>query len=285
MGNCLFEKLKGIVDNDNLLKVGEIEVNVSLSSQKNNVKINTIDEGTITLIGEGYIIQNGQNYKSIPQSNTYFSLPAGDYKLRITNKYKVVLLEAMEGVNIDDFEYMDSLSYVQGYNFTGDIKVLEKFKDNINFSMAVNNSMGITGNLTSVPGFIQNKDWRLQNTGVTGDISAFGTSGLKDCLISFSPGITGSLEGLVAALTQNGTTSGTKNLRLKGSGVTIGGVIQPLHDTVSKLVILSPTSYYYQDCTDADLNDSSKAGYVYAKNVPSSQVETWRNNNNTVTEF
>ena len=50
MENCLVTKLKSVVNNDNLVRIGEYKMHINLSSAKQSVKF-LGSGGTITILG------------------------------------------------------------------------------------------------------------------------------------------------------------------------------------------------------------------------------------------
>ena len=89
-------RLKGVVNNDTLKKIGELRVKVSKMSNptgENRVIIlNTQKPLTITVNGDGYITdstlsENKGKILSIPVGSSTFYVSNGDYTLSIPNKY------------------------------------------------------------------------------------------------------------------------------------------------------------------------------------------------------
>lgn len=120
MGNCLVTKLKGVVDNDNLKKVGCIKLHVIVGA---NASINRLGESTspycsVEIIGEGHFssTQGGSdNIGTKRVSSTTLYPSAGEYDIEISNKYALVNLtmSSITVVSMDaaDFDYTNLRSF------------------------------------------------------------------------------------------------------------------------------------------------------------------------------
>lgn len=132
MENCYVTQLKASVDNDSLLKLGEIEIDVHSvnnpidETQWLNFAANVGDSINVEVIGDGYIIK-GNSYASgtnvgknvtindISFDQTqddarppFYYLSNGDYKIRITSKYDIDILtltSALAGISLENFRY------------------------------------------------------------------------------------------------------------------------------------------------------------------------------------
>lgn len=290
MKNCLVTKLKGVVDNDNLVKIGEYKMHISLANNVANSKING-SGGTITILGNNnyYFTQNGQQVKTISYSNTVFTWPAGEYDVLFTNKYGITICERVEGFDLDVLSFSKGLTYIGSQNNArGDLSFLKD--KHLPTGLAINvastgTNKGLTGSLSSIAPAVKNVNVILSTTSITGDIALLGNTGNKQISVVYSRYITGSIEGLVEALVSdpiNPFTSGTKNVLIAGSGVTINGKVQSIANEAIKLVMEDPTHWYYPSKSNDNIDNPNIQVTIYAKNPTAEQISAWEANNNIV---
>lgn len=110
MGNCLVTKLKGVVNNDNLLKVGEIEVNFSENFAKSIYLLGSSEgiEFDVRVIGEGNVQVSSSDPTSLGKEvHTHGTiwLSSAVTKIRISSKYDFV------DTNLEGKVYCEDLSY------------------------------------------------------------------------------------------------------------------------------------------------------------------------------
>lgn len=290
MENCLVTKLKGVVDNDNLVKIGEYKMHISLASAIANAKI-AGNDGTITILGNNnyYFTQKGQQVKTISYSNTVFTWPAGEYDVLFTNKYGITICEGVTGFDLDVLSFSKGLTYIGSQsNARGDLSFLKD--KHLTAGLAINSTSftynrGVTGSLSSIAPAVKNVNVMLISTSIVGDIASLGNTGNKQISVVYSRYITGSLEGLVEALASDPTnpfTSGTKNVHIAGSGVTINGSVQPIANVAIKLVMEDPTHWYYPSNNNDYIDNPNYQVTIYAKNPTAEQISAWEAKNNIV---
>lgn len=287
MKNCLVTKLKSIVDNDNLLKVGEYKMHINLSSDALRAKIMGMD-GTITILGNNnyYFTQNGQQTKTIKYSNVPTTWPAGEYDVLFTNKYGLLGCDGAYGIDLEVFTFSNNLHYIRTLgNAHGDITFLKGKNLNSGITL-IGKNPGVTGPLSSIASAVgANTGVTLSFTSVVGDIALLGKSGSAILSVVGCKHITGSLEGLVAALVSDPTnpfTSGSKRVSIYGSNVTINGKVNNVADDVINLIMEDATHWYYPSKSNDKIDNPSYNVTIYAKNPTGEQIAAWEANNNTV---
>lgn len=148
---CLVTKLQGVVNNSNLLKIGDMPIYVRKSNDAKasqyKLTIKTLKDSKVEIIGDGYFTDEGMvtnkgKIISIPANTSttlYFS--NGDYEARVSNKYDIDMFYLTEdgsgnnnflSINLDDLRFsynLTSLSLSNSKSY-GDIKNLQG-KDNI----------------------------------------------------------------------------------------------------------------------------------------------------------
>lgn len=286
MKNCLVTKLKSVVNNDNLVKIGEYKMHVNVDSAT-DVKIAGSD-GTITILGNNnyYFTKNGQQTKTIEYSNVAATWPAGEYDVLFTNKYSITICERANGIDLEVLSFSDGLIYISAYNVRGDISFLNGKNLSLGIMLSGDENKNVTGPLSAVASAVSsNQSVRLTNTSIIGDIALLGKTGSALLSVVKSPYITGSIEGLVAALVSNPInpfTSGSKKVYIAGSSVTINGQVNQTSDEDISLIMEDATHWYYPSKANNKIDNPSYNVTIYAKNPTEEQITAWRANNNTV---
>ena len=100
MGKCLVTKLNGTVNNQSLLRIGELRFEVRKVSSPNQYSqgfmFNVNKETTLEIIGDGYftdktLVENkGKTMTLSPSYDVYVYVSNGDFQLAILNKYSLV---------------------------------------------------------------------------------------------------------------------------------------------------------------------------------------------------
>lgn len=248
MKNCLYTKLKGSVDNDNLVKIGEFCFD--FTADENNIVVIATNHtnSTYRLIGDGYFTNNDgtENYGNefvTPDGASYVKLN-GNGKIFIPGKYDLnlfVINRTKPGtikIDIENFAYSDRIiSYFVCDNtrFYGQLnklagKVSSRFEciasdkqdDLASFVEGFLNNTSIEGNhtLTIKSNSTNNVNLRLFEgrtdltvlvQGCVGDFKYLGdTKSLAlDCTDEQAVGITGSIEEFVQRKILNGMNTGT----------------------------------------------------------------------------
>ena len=260
MENCLVTKLKSVVNNDNLVGIGEYKMHINLSSAEPYVKF-AGNSGTITILGNNnyYFTQNGQQTKTINYSNVVATWPAGEYDVLFTNKYAITLCDRAKGIDLEVFAFSNGLNYISAFNAHGDITFLNGKNLNLGISLTGDTNKNITGPLSVVASAVSaNQSIKLNNTSIVGDIALLGHTG--------------------SAL----FTSGSKRLFIAGSGVTINGKVNSVNDDIISLIVEDATHWYYPSMANDKIDNPIYNVTSYAKNPTEEQIAAWQANNNTV---
>lgn len=288
MENCLVTKLKSVVNNDNLVGIGEYKMHINLSSAQPSVKIMG-SGGTITILGNNnyYFTQNGKQTKTIEYSNNNATWPAGEYDVLFTNKYGLQGCERASGIDLEVFAFSNNLNYINIVKDAhGDITFLNGKNLSLGIELKGGKNKNVTGPLSVVASAVStNKGIKLMNTSIVGDIALLSHTGSALLSVVNSPYITGSIEGLVDALVSNPInpfTSGSKKLFIAGSSVTINGKVNSVRDDTTSLIIEDATHWYYPSMANDKIDNPIYNVTIYAKNPTEEQIAAWEANNNTV---
>lgn len=235
MAQCLITKLKGVVNDDSIMHLGELRIKVSSASEPTGktqgLNVQFSKDVSLEIIGDGYFTDNtlsqnlGKTMKVTSQSasqstNIYHS--NGDYEIAILDKYSLGKLTFYSNTE-------SSVTVADMSNRSIDIGELA-YSDAINsVNMA---STEVTGDISAFNGKKSLNAVNLMNSQVYGDISAFKGCNLSSLVASYTK-ISGNLSSL-----QDITTLGILNL----SETDVRGDIFSL----SKLVNLS--SLYVSGC-------------------------------------
>lgn len=210
MGNCLVTKLNGSVDNKELLKIGELRININKSSNPSGsnreITIGVRSSATLEIVGDGYftdktLAQNNGKTKVINGNNNTIYVSNDVKKLSIISKHDIKSL-ALKG-NISEMQLIDlkycklinSLSINNSTLITGDIEILKEIP---NFSDILAEYSGISGDIASLKDKINIVRLRVSNTLVGGDISNLSklTSLTSLSLGNINVSVTGDLNSL-----------------------------------------------------------------------------------------
>lgn len=258
MGKCLITKLQGVVNNDNLLKIGECRVYNSTSSSTADATFTISSKEAMTIVGHGLTIEGGSSYVVGASGDTVLVLSNTNGYVEIPNKNNLLGLKIGKNsgtlvgstyIDLSCLEYANNLTelYVSSDNehHFGDIAnlpALETLRSNetrwtddiarIGFlpslkTLYLENSNYTHGSIASI---VSSKFPKLENLllihnfGITGSISDLGSlTTLKNLNVTDSIAVMGDISDLASRMVANGRTSGTLSVTGTGSGVTHNG--------------------------------------------------------------
>lgn len=208
MGKCLITKLNGIVNNDNIQKLGELKfqllpvssptvdtegiilkfsknTSVAISGNAyftdsslsaNNGKTVDFTENNIQLI----YVSNNDGYLSILDKYAIMTLQVSYSKamlnldlLKFTNKLETLVCKALGNIsNLGNFKNISTIQII-GDELYGDIKSL---KDAANLKILEIESLNITGNISSLSKLDKCNRIMLKGAVLTGDLSDLPTN-------------------------------------------------------------------------------------------------------------
>ena len=183
MAKCLVTKLNGTVDNNNLLRIGEIRLfNTKLSNPTKNTQFMALTfskDTNLEIVGDAYFTDStlaenkGKTISCLANKKTSFYVSNNDCQIAILDKYSLVAAEtnAHKVGDLEDFRFSKDLSFIaiKGTEQTGDIanlKNLTALTSLVLSSTQVNGDISVLKNLTALTTL------SLDNTQVNGDISA-----------------------------------------------------------------------------------------------------------------
>ena len=214
MGNCLVTKLKGTVQNSNLLRVGEMRIYVhridNPSSETQRINLNFTEDVKLEIIGNGYFTNNtlvsnlGKSLIAKANVETLVYVSNGDFEIAILNKYALTKIninnKKIAIKDIADLKYSSSLNYlginsVENVGYFSDIKSLTNLSylaisnANINGNLRdlkpltnlayliIGNTLNkITGNVSSLKDMTRLNSLAIQNSDVIGDLATLPSS-------------------------------------------------------------------------------------------------------------
>lgn len=202
MGKCLVTKLSGIVNNDSLLRVGEIRFSISAvsnpTSESQKLSISYATDSSLEIIGNGYFTDStlsknlGKSRNVNTGSNTVY-VSNGNFSLIAKNKYKIesITIGTAYSFDIEDVKWSSMYNITANYtNTEGDISSLASITrfqtidlsytkvagDIASLSKLTNSKVlsficdRVRGNLSSLQGLTKLQLLRLKN--VSGDVSS-----------------------------------------------------------------------------------------------------------------
>lgn len=238
MEKCLITKLKGVADNDSLLKMGEARIKVSKIIQGDiNLRVLTLEveqpttiyttgEGVFSTTPEGLVTNPLTSYTMNPSAyDFYFS--NGDYEIHWDNKYSTIVVQStMSGdfdngfeIDIDDFSYsVINMLFFEVSTIKGSLKSLENSKEwlyDLEFiGTKSHGNLNIDDLPDKMPVF---RYFASDDPSIGGDIIKFKNSLEIDTLDIVGSVITGELNDLAQAQYDNGRTSG--DIVVYGNGI------------------------------------------------------------------
>ena len=183
MVKCLVTKLNGSTDNKELLKLGELRININKSSSPSgsnrSITIGVKSSATLEIVGDGYftditLSQNNGKTKVINGNYNTIYVSNDVKKLSIISKYDIKSLSLIGNISemqLIDLKYCKLISGLFITNstlITGDIEVLKEFP---NFADIIAEYSGISGDIVSLKDKIDIVRLKMSNTLVGGDIS------------------------------------------------------------------------------------------------------------------
>lgn len=179
MKKCLVTKLNGIVNNNSILKMGEMRIKVnkinSPTSTSQNIKIGFTNNVNISIIGNGFFtdetLTNNMGTQKTVSSREKLYLSNGDYEISISDKYSIEYLETFTSsetnktLNIEDVKFSNSCTSIwlqKSTSVSGDISALSNLtalKDSVLLQ-----KLTLTGDLAKIP---SNVKWFTNYKGVS----------------------------------------------------------------------------------------------------------------------
>lgn len=182
---CLVTKLNGVVNNSELLKLGELRIDVlqeaSLTGSTSNLVLQASKEIPIEIIGNGFFtdegltINKGKKLSINPNIPTAIYLSNGNYSIAIYDKYNLTSISVNKhGVKFD-LSILKYLTNLQTINLSG---------------------TQITGDIQSLQNLTNLQTLRVNSTQVVGDIQSLKSLSLLSTLECFHTKIAGNISSL-----------------------------------------------------------------------------------------
>jgi hypothetical protein len=187
MTKCLVTKLNGSVDNNALLRIGEMRIKVEdvVSPTKNTqgFSLSFIEPTTVEIVGDGYftdntLTENKGKSINITSSDEIFVNQATTVAIR--NKYKLKTIDILvfagipygenKVLKLDDLKYSSALIklHFPKVQLTGDI---ENLKNLTALTTLVLNNTNVTGDIENLKNLTALTTLNISNTALKGDIS------------------------------------------------------------------------------------------------------------------
>ena len=271
--NCLEKTLKGTVDNDNLLKIGEMlisHVGTPTANTRFNVQINMASAYINVKNGKVYDKSSGQEITSPYRlgPNTPYNFSFDGYGSEFTiGKYDIERIVDNTGIcylNVDDLKYSPKLTYldinsnycfgnvkslenlpltylqINGDGLIGDISSIGKLTSLTRLQLTRSNISGNINTLRNLTSLNQNCSFAYNDL-LIGDVSEFGywTGMTGRSIVIIGTNITGTIESFAQKLVANSAADGTYTIVSSGANVTYNGV----KVNYSAIVTISGSNY------------------------------------------
>ena len=213
MKKCLITKLNGIINNDSILRVGELRLSFTPTGSSKELSIG-LESQKLSIIGNGYFtnasgLNLGKTIDSSASGTTTFYVSDGEFELSIPNKYKLYGLK-VKNCSISDLaelKYSPLFEYFETVNFkvSGDIASLSELKS---LKILGLSSTQVSGNVASLSGLKNLTNLGLSGTQVSGDIASLAGMTKLDYVSLANTQVSGDVASL----------SGLKNLTILFAG-------------------------------------------------------------------
>lgn len=216
--DCLVTKLKGVIDNDSLAKLGSIKINATYKENATDNDLALLLRATepikVIAKGNGCVatsiagLANEDKELTIPVGASYATVyfKNATYPIEITGKYNIVFIDQMSSSNIftidlEEVKYASSLSAFTSCKAVGDINVFEN--NQVIKDLDISDSEAI-GNISALASCQNLETLRAARTAIDGDISSLSKLTSLIALEIGNSNIEGSIESFVEGQYDNG---------------------------------------------------------------------------------
>lgn len=254
--NCLVTKLKSVVNNSNLPKLGEFLINCSTTrcggtttEAMRRIWLRAQDGKTITITAEGkefVDMGTGQTYTTYTGIGNApgrpFAFPDGEYNIHISSMYDIQGINNVDDVSIDTYGTAPSnFFYINIDNLYTSLSAIhwQLILANGTIKADLNNCRDIWMSWGDSSYPIQNQTLDLSlltnntllttfkadevKSNVFGDIAVFGNKLFFYNIVAVHSTIYGSLDAMLATQVANGRTDGTLVAAIWGGNITYQG--------------------------------------------------------------
>ena len=232
MNKCLVTNLSGVVDNPDLLRLGEMRIKVRKLNTEYEHRALTLSfskETNITITGDGYFTDKesasnkGKQIVVPANTQTIVYISNGDYDINIYNKYDLTFFvdyafgvvnapqKSGFSINIEDFKYSRNITRIIAAEASGDIAAVKNLTALTSLALSntqvsgdiaavknLTNLTSLTTRLSNITGDISNlssltKLASAQLNSVSGNVLALNSTKLTNLIISNSGGLSGDL--------------------------------------------------------------------------------------------
>lgn len=198
MSKCLVTTLKGIVNDEDLLKIGEFKIKVntvdSPSNKTQGITVRFSKNTTLTIEGNGNFTDKdlsenrGKTLDIVANTTTYVYFSNGDFNISFPDKYSLTSLSLFaEEVGSDSTIQNKSVS-TESFEFSKDIDTLRLSAENVTGDFAsVKNLSKLTalniskvdvyGDISAIKYLNKLTYINMEDTSVTGDVSSIANLG------------------------------------------------------------------------------------------------------------
>jgi hypothetical protein len=243
--DCLVTKLKGVVDNDNLSKLGVLQYEVYVDNGKAfGIKCANAGESVITLknatvasVVRGTVIDSTHVSIGVEgqSGNTFVTINENisSVIVEVSNKYNITYLgdtgiKAIKG-GLAETDYLSELAKLCLNNYGSDSNLSAfanaKYTDSLKLLYIDNSGGKMSGDISSLSIFKNLQNFRCtNNTAINGNILSFDTLTDLAALNIDGTRISGTVEEFVAAQRTAGRTTGSIQLGYTMALVTYNGL-------------------------------------------------------------
>ena len=261
MGKCLVTKLNGSVENNELLRLGEMRMKIAktaeYTSSTHGFALNVSKPVTLEIVGNGYftdvnLSDNKGKSVTLDADNKNFWVSNDGVEVAVRDKYSITKFRSFYGKNfyldIEAFKYSDAITYLYlAYtNISGDISALKNLTALT--SLNLNNiQIPLTGDIGTLSTLTKCEEIGLRYCTLTGDLATLPAS----CrFVSFT-------ENKGSTFTWGTRTSSSKIVAIEGNA-TLTNIDKMLQDQAQcQIGFTSNDTVYYKTISVAGTRTSA----------------------------
>lgn len=289
MGKCLVTKLKEVVDNDNILRLGEARIKIAVNETPSNQYINIAvsSDTDLEIIGDSYFTDSslsvnlGKSKKLKPSDGivkVYFNNAIAEIGIR--NKYNIRDINfssSSKSMDLASFAYSKSLNTinVEYTGMYGDISALK----NLNIGQIYLSGNKIYGDIASLKKMTSLSRLHINDDqDVYGDLSSL--SGLTNLVWLYfnHSGLTGSIDSLRALTKLTSVNLENTNAQFTGNIESLSGMSELSNFTCNNAALTGDLAKIPASCTLVNFASGGSSTFTWSTRPAGAKILTIQGN-------
>ena len=284
MGKCLVTKLNAVVDNDNILRLGEARIKIAVDKTPSNQCINmSVSRDTdLEIIGDSYFTDSnlsanlGKSKKLKPSDGivkVYFNNAAAEIGIR--NKYNIrdIMFSGRSVMDLASFAYTKSLNTINSEysGMYGDISALK----NTSISQIYLSGNKIYGDIASLKNTTSLARLNMNDDpDIYGDLSSL--SGLTNLVWLYfnHSGLTGSIDSLRALTKLTSVNLENTNAQFTGNIESLSGMSALGNFTCNNAALTGDLAKIPASCTLVNFSSGDSSTFTWSTRPAGAKILT-----------